>query len=298
MTSLPFRRPSAALLLLLLTSCGGGGSSPAAPSNPPTGNTTPTPTPAPTATPTPTPGGGGTAAASCSALGYGVWDAPCSRSGGQFTEVVMSAINQLQREKPGLFDTTQFAGGNPEQWRVLDPPAYYQGVLDVLGRNGHCANLLATTISVKTSNSFSEDFDVMLSSGHVRRGEAAYRNTCQPANFPANPLEMINRVRVGFFEIRCPDGRTPPRNGENTLPIGCLGTVTASPKDRDDHDVPASVHGPDIAWELLQDGFIADIGDDPVSKFNMFVSAHNPGSFELCATVQTIRGCMRGTVVE
>ena len=80
------------------------------------------------------------------------------------------------------------------------------------------------------------------------------------------------------------------------LPIGCLGTVTASPKDKDDHDVPAAVHGPDIEWELVQDGFIADIEGDPVSAFNKFVSAHNPGTFELCATVQTIRGCMKASV--
>ncbi|MCM2255528.1 MAG: hypothetical protein NDJ94_07630 [Vicinamibacteria bacterium] len=297
MTYSSFRRPSAALVLLLLTACGGGGSSsPSAPSNPIT-NTTPTPTPAPTATATPTPVPGGGATASC-ALGYGVWDAPCSRNAGQFLTDVMAAIDQLQKEKPTLFDTTQVAGGNAEQWRVTDAAGYYEGVLGILRRNGFCASLSGTMIQVKNSNSFSEDFDILLSSGHVRRGDAAYRNTCQPASFPIDPTEMIARVRVGFFEIRCLDGRTPPRNGENTLPIGCLGTVTASPKDKDEHDVPASVHGPDIEWELVQDGFIADIENDPVSTFNKFVSAHNPGTFELCATVQTIRGCMRATVTQ
>jgi hypothetical protein len=44
--------------------------------------------------------------------------------------------------------------------------------------------------------------------------------------------DAITYVRVAFYGIACEEGIMPPRNGENVLPIGCRGFVTATPKQR------------------------------------------------------------------
>jgi hypothetical protein len=41
------------------------------------------------------------------------------------------------------------------------------------------------TIRLKIEADFSENYDVLLSTGHMRRGGGAYRESCTPANFPA-----------------------------------------------------------------------------------------------------------------
>ena len=38
----------------------------------------------------------------------------------------------------------------------------------------------------RATNDFSEDYDMLLSSGHMRRGDGAYRQTCTPATFPVD----------------------------------------------------------------------------------------------------------------
>jgi hypothetical protein len=42
------------------------------------------------------------------------------------------------------------------------------------------------TIRARNSNDFSEDFDVLLNGGHMRRGPGVYQGTCEPPNFPAD----------------------------------------------------------------------------------------------------------------
>ena len=48
---------------------------------------------------------------------------------------------------------------------------------------GFCAVKDHNEIGVKVDNSLNDQFHIMLSSGHVRRGEASYRSTCRPAWF-------------------------------------------------------------------------------------------------------------------
>jgi hypothetical protein len=118
-----------------------------------------------------------------------------------------------------------------------------------------------------------------------------------PASFPLTPAQVIHRVRVAFYSIRCADGRTPPRNGEGLLPVDCTGLVTATPKKKDETDLDSRIHGPEILWELEQAGEHVTIEDFPDVDFNKFVRGRDPGDFRLCATVQTHRGCLDGTVV-
>ena len=69
---------------------------------------------------------------------------------------------------------------------------------------------------------------------------------------PNLPASTIDSIRVGFFGINCGQGVPVPRNGERILPRGCRGYVTATPKDINNDDVPAAIHGPDIEWFVFE----------------------------------------------
>ena len=189
-------------------------------------------------------------------------------------------------------------GGNVGEggFKVLNPDAYYAGVIRNLEARDFCAGYDFAELQVKNSNSFSEQYDIMLASGHIRRGAGAYRATCAPANFPLDPVDVIDHIRVGFFGISCIDGVTPPRNNERLLLMGCSGNVTATPKDRNGADVDARIHGPNISWTLEQEIPVVRMDDFPGVTFNKTLTAQNPGTFKLCATVQGIRGCLDGEV--
>lgn len=106
----------------------------------------------------------------------------------------------------------------------------------------------------------------------------------------------IHHIRVGFFGFNCPASITPPRNGEGILPVACRGMVTATPKDSRGDDIPASVHGPDIAWSFDSGGGAAKMTNSGMSTFNKNLDGERPGSFSLCATVKGVTGCLNGRV--
>jgi hypothetical protein len=246
---------------------------------------TPTPTPVPSATPTPV-------AANCP-LGKGTASASCARHNGQFVSEIDAAVSQVMRENPGMFDM-----GDPANPRVRDSAAYYAAVVRSLQAAGFCANYDGAEVQVKNTNDFSEQYDVLLSDGAVRRGSGAYRLTCQPASFPLDPEDVIDSVRVAFYGIRCLDGQTKPNNGLGLLPIDCIGFVTATPKNRENRDVPAAVHGPTIAWILKEGAEHVRVDEEPNQDFNKNVTARSKGHFTLCATVKGVEGCLHGEVVD
>jgi hypothetical protein len=87
---------------------------------------------------------------------------------------------------------------------VLDEDAYFDGVVANLVAAGLCAERdvddpYQQTIFVKDSNSFSEEFDLVLSTGHMRRGLGAYRTTCSPAAFPVERTADAPPVGSGCF---------------------------------------------------------------------------------------------------
>jgi hypothetical protein len=73
---------------------------------------------------------------------------------------------------------------------------------------------------------------------------------------PGGNCSVVASVRVGFFGIACPSG-IAPRNGEGVLPMGCIGFVTATPKNAQGEEVPRAVHGPVVAWAV-------EVGSDRV----------------------------------
>jgi hypothetical protein len=269
--------------------CGGGSSSPTAPPQ-----ATPTPAPAPTPTPTPTPSPDPGPTASSCPLGKGSVRATCSRTNPTFLPDVNDAIEKLVAESPDLFDKsdTNGIGG----YRVLDAERYAAGVVENLAEQGFCAQA-DDFLQLKNTNDLSERYDILLSTGHIRRGDGSYRETCTPAAFPVDASDHVESVRVAFYGIRCANGKTPPGNGEGKLPVGCDGQVTATPKDADGEDVPAVVHGPDIRWDLQEGDQNVEVEDVADQAFNKVVSGVEVGHFILCAEVLGVEGCLFGEVI-
>ena len=224
----------------------------------------------------------------------GSWPTFCDRQTSAFSAEVDAAITLLTQQHPEFFDLTQQAGEGG--FKVLMPTEYYAGVIRNLEAAGFCAGYDFVELQVKNSSSFSEQYDIQLSSGHIRRGAGAYRATCSPPNFPLDPEDLIDHVRVGFFSVRCIDGVTPPRNGENLLLMGCSGFVTASPKNKDGDDIDARIHGDRIDWTLEQEDPACAMEDYTGVTFNKTLHATEPGHFTLCATVKGVKGCLDGEV--
>lgn len=163
--------------LLMSQSCGSGDSSPS----------TPPPVVVPTPPPTTPPGGG--VAQSCK-IGPGDVNADCAKErSGKLTLAIETAIDLVVREKPQLFDLTDEAIPGTGTYRVLDPEAYLDSMVANLVRQGLCAERDSDDpyyqrLLLKNEQGFSEAWDVLLSSGYIRRGGGAYVETCTPASFP------------------------------------------------------------------------------------------------------------------
>jgi hypothetical protein len=170
-----------AVVAVLTLSCGGEGPS----------SSTPVTTVRPV-TPTPTPPIGGIGDmfnnANCP-LGKGSLTAECSRRHEALLADVETAMNLLIQQKPEIFDLKDEYSPNTHAYKVLDREAYLNGLVTNLRAAGLCSerdadDALQQTIRVKDSADFSEDYDVILSTGHMRRGSGAYRQTCTPSAFP------------------------------------------------------------------------------------------------------------------
>jgi hypothetical protein len=267
---------------LVVLSCGGSPSPTSPP--PPAQPTTP---PVATASPTSPPAG----AQSCP-YGKGTLTAQCQRAASAYVADIDKAVGEVIRRRPDIFNPQDEASpGNPKVLKVAD---YFAGVVQQLQAAGFCAESDGVqNVQLKKGNDFSEKYAVLTSTGYVRKGEGAYRDSCFPAIFPVDDADYIDAVRVHFFSIRCDGERTPPDNADKKLPIGCTGYVSATPKDRNNKDVPPNIHGSDIYWEVLQgEGEnLARVSDFPGQPFNKVVDPVNEGYLTLCATVKAVRGC-------
>ena len=266
---------------LAVLSC--GGSSPT-----PTGvSPTPTDAPPPTVAPTPPPAG----ALGCP-YGKGTLSAQCAAEVSAYVADVDKAIADLTRRSPEIFNLQDEP--TPGGYKVVKVAEYFTGVVQLLQAAGFCGESDGIqNVQLKKGNEFSEKYAILTSAGYVRKGEGSYRDSCRPAVFPVDDVDHIDAVRVHFFSIRCPEGRTAPDNAEKKLPIACTGYVSATPKDKNNKDVPPAIHGPDIYWEILQgEGEnLARVTDFPEQPFNKVVDPLNEGFLTLCATVKTVRGC-------
>jgi hypothetical protein len=107
----------------------------------------------------------------------------------------------------------------------------------------------------------------------------------------------IDSIRVGFFGFKCTDGQIVPHNGWKQLPKGCIGYLTATPKKKDNSDVPLKEHGTEIAWMLRTGQGIVEVQPPTFpNDFNKDLLGLKLGDFSLCATVKGVEGCLNGTV--
>jgi hypothetical protein len=276
---------SSAGVVLFGLSCSGSSSSPTPPAASPSVPAASPSAPAPSTPPT---------TQSCP-YGFGTLETFCGRSGAQFVGTVNSAIDRVVEQHPDYFNTSDTNG--PGGFKVLKPHEYQVGVVAALQTTGFCAETDDETVAVKNGNVFSETYDILLATGHIRRGDGAYRETCNPASFPIDAAQAIAYVRVAFYSIVCDAGVTPPRNSDNVLPIGCRGFVTATPKRPNNEDVPRHIIGEDISWKFEQSGDIAAVVNDDHNAFNKQVVGRNAGRYTLCATSHTVEGCQHGEIV-
>ena len=225
------------------------------------------------------------------ALGPGDKDATCEAGVPVFADAVNAAVDRVVAEQLDLFPDRDITS------RVRDEQAIHVAVARILQAQGLCAGWDLIDLQVRNSNEFSERYDLFDARGFLHLNPSQrVRSTCHPADFPLSAADRIDFIRVGFYGIECPPGVRKPPNSSGRLPLGCLGHVTASPKDRFLNDVDARVHGPYVTWELTQRGRAVTMRDDETTPFNKHLRGSSPGDFSLCATVQGVRGCLDGTV--
>jgi hypothetical protein len=146
----------------------------------PTPSPAPSSTPAPNATPTPPPSTP-TPTGSCSLPPSNNPDAGCSMQSPNFLNAVDKAITNVTVQQPSLFDFTTFTCTNC--YYVRDQDAFVAAVVANLTAAGYCALYDGEELAVKNSNSYNEQFDILVASGYIRRGEGSYRSTCNPSWF-------------------------------------------------------------------------------------------------------------------
>lgn len=182
------------LSAFLVTSCG---DSPPSSSTPPTTLPQPTPTAAP-----PTSGGGDSFNHASCPLGKGDPGASCQRASEKLLNVYEDALDLLIQQKPAVFDLEDEYAPGTKAYRVKDKEAYMEGIVANVRARGLCAERdpddgAQESIRMKLESDFSEDYDVLLSSGHIRRGLGAYRQSCTPSSFPVERSEDAPPIGSG-----------------------------------------------------------------------------------------------------
>lgn len=144
-------------------------------------NPTPGPAPAPTpdAGPTPPPEAPPPSARSCG-LPPMRDHGNCRKESPVFLNDVEKAIDQSVAEHPEYFNLKDKTCGNC--YKVVNVKGYEAALVQNLGRRGLCA-VAGEEVGVKNTNTFNEQYDLLLSSLYIRRGEGSYQVTCRPAAF-------------------------------------------------------------------------------------------------------------------
>jgi hypothetical protein len=155
-----------AVISVLLTSGACGSSTPVTPQAEPSAD--PTPAPAPT----PIYGCG-------LPRGTGI-GRDCPRLRATYAAELEAAIEQVVEEYPWFFDFRRARGG-PASYRVRNPAGYNREVVETLRRRGFCALDDGQEIGIKTTNDFSDHYQILSSDLFIIRGLPSYRSTCFPA---------------------------------------------------------------------------------------------------------------------
>ena len=142
----------------------------------PAPNPNPDPNPAPQPTPTPN-----TSSGCRLPTGSGNGE-HCPRQSPSFLAAVESALTQLVREEPRVFDLNATQGCGT-CYKVRDVQRYVSRMPQLMEQRGFCAIYDGEELGVKNTNQFNDQYDILTASFHVRRDLGSYRATCYPAWF-------------------------------------------------------------------------------------------------------------------
>lgn len=285
---LPIHSSLVLVAALLGATCGGG--SAVAPVSPGAVAIIPTPVQS-------TPTAPEAATSACGRIGYGDPRAQCGKGRAELAGELSAAIDRLLTKQPQLFDPGPVGpSGDP---KVVDGARYYEGLIAELDAAGICAvhKQDSMVVQVKSNNDWSEEYQPLTSQSFPWRGQGSYVTGCSPAAFPRAPIENIDYIFVTAYGFFCDASSVsqPTKGSKPVLPLGCDASVTATPKTFDHVDVPLSIHGPDVEWELVEGN--AAIRQWDWQPFNLTVYPLGAGPLKLCATVKGVRGCLSGRIV-
>jgi hypothetical protein len=107
----------------------------------------------------------------------------CPREGPSFLAEVESALDQLVREEPRIFNLNKTSKGCANCYEILDPDRYTQRMAQLMSQRGLCGHYDGEELAVKRTNAFNDQYDIFTSEGFIRRQLGSYRSTCYPAWF-------------------------------------------------------------------------------------------------------------------
>jgi hypothetical protein len=95
---------------------------------------------------------------------------------------VESALDQLVREEPQVFDLNSTSGCG-SCYKVRNVDRYVTRMPKLMEQRGLCSIYDGEELAVKKTNKFSDQYDILTASFHIRRDRGSYRATCYPAWF-------------------------------------------------------------------------------------------------------------------
>jgi hypothetical protein len=146
------------------------------------GPASPEPTPTPESeAPEPPPANAPPASGSCNLPPSNPASPTCTDESPLLADQVEAALDAVTAGFPELFDFDDTKCENC--YLVRDQSRYFDEVILELIRQGLCTDGVREELGVKSSNDFSEQYDILLASGHMRRAPSSYRGVCRPASF-------------------------------------------------------------------------------------------------------------------
>ena len=107
----------------------------------------------------------------------------CPRQSPSFLNEVESALDQLVREEPGLFNLNKTSKGCGNCYQIVDSDRYVRRMAELMSQRGLCGLYDGEELAVKRTNAFNDQYDIFTADGFVRRQLGSYRSTCYPAWF-------------------------------------------------------------------------------------------------------------------
>jgi len=107
----------------------------------------------------------------------------CPRQEPSFLSQVESAMDQLVRQEPQIFNLNKTSKGCANCYQLVDADRYVQRMAELMSQRGLCGLYDGEELAVKKTNAFNDQYDIFTADGFMRRQAGSYRSTCYPAWF-------------------------------------------------------------------------------------------------------------------